>query len=156
MISKKLFVLGALALTGLLFGCEGRPTLFPNSDSNLRKTSTEFAADSAKRFPYPGDTATKGGEISGRAEVDVMLGQIQILNSSEDDWKDIDIWVNKSHVCHVANIPKGKEKVETIAFAMLYDAHGSYFSTDNGKNPVNRVEIVRDGKIYTVPVRLAD
>jgi len=149
-------VLCALTLTGLLFGCEGRPTLFPNSDSNLRKTSTEFAADSAKRFPYPGDTATKGGEISGRAEVDVMLAQIQILNSSDDDWKDIDVWVNKSHVCHVPLIPKGKEKVETVAFAMLYDAHGSYFSTENGKNPINRVEIVRDGKIYTVPVRLAD
>jgi hypothetical protein len=149
-------VLGSLIFCGTLVGCEGRPTLFPNSDSNLRKTSTEFAADAAKRFPYPGETAGKGGEISGRAEVDVMLGHIQILNSSNDDWKEIDIWVNKSHVCHVPIIPKGKEKVETIVFAMLYDAHGSYFSTENGKNPVNRVEIVREGKIYTVPVRLAD
>jgi hypothetical protein len=153
---NKSIVLGALTLTGLLLGCEGRPTLFPNSDSNLHKTSTEFAADAAKRFPYPGETAGKGGEIPGRAEVDVMLAQIQILNSSEDDWKDIDIWVNKSHVCHIPLIPKGKEKVETVAFAMLYDDHGNYFSTQNGKNPVNRVEIVRDGKIYTVPVRLAD
>ncbi len=153
---SKSLVLCALTLAGLLVGCEGRPSLFPNSDSNLRKTSTEFAADAAKRFPYPGDTATKGGEISGRAEVDPMLAQIQILNSSDDDWKDIDVWVNKSHVCHVPLIPKGKEKVETVTFSMLYDEHGNYFSTSNGKNPINRVEIVRDGRIYTVPVRLAD
>jgi hypothetical protein len=153
---NKSIVMSGVMACGLLAGCEGRPSLFPNSDSNLRKTSTEFAADAAKRFPYPGETATKGGEISGRAEVDVMLGTIQILNSSDDDWKDIDVWVNKSHVCHVPIIPKGKEKVETIAFAMLYDAKGSYFSTANGNNPINRVEILREGKLYTIPVRLAD
>jgi hypothetical protein len=152
---NKSVVFGSLLFCGVLVGCEGRPTLFPNSDSNLRRTSTEFAADAAKRFPYP-DGAARPGEIAGRAEVDVMLGQIQILNSSDDDWKDIDVWVNKSHVCHVPLIPKGKEKVETLAFAMLYNAHGSYFSTENGKNPVNRVEILRDGKVYTVPVRLAE
>ena len=152
----KFVAIGALTLAGILFGCQGRPTLFPNSDSNLHKTSTEFAADAAKRFPYPGDTAGKGGEIAGRAEVDTMMTNLQLLNSSEDDWKDIDVWVNKSHVCHIPLIPKGKEKVETISFSMLYDEHGNYFTTQNGKNPVNRVEIVRDGKIYTVPVRLAD
>jgi hypothetical protein len=151
----KSVVLAAMTLTGLI-GCQGRPTLFPNSDSNLRKTSTEFAADAAKRFPYPGDTSARAGEIAGRAEVDMMLTNLQILNASEDDWKDIDIWVNKSHVCHIPLIPKGKEKVETISFSMLFDEHGNFFSTQNGKNPVNRVEIVRDGKIYTVPVRLAD
>jgi hypothetical protein len=153
---NRIVVLTALIACGMLAGCEGRPTIFPNSDSNLRKTSTEFASDAAKRFPYPGEASAKAGEISGRAEVDVMLGQIQILNSSDDDWKEIDVWVNKSHVCHIPIIPKGKEKVETIAFAMMYDAHGSYFSTENGKNPVNRVEILRDGKLYTIPVRLAD
>ncbi|HEY8748758.1 MAG TPA: hypothetical protein VIM11_12335 [Tepidisphaeraceae bacterium] len=153
---NKSIVLAGLIACGVLAGCEGRPTLFPNSDANLRKTSTEFAADAAKRFPYPGEAATKAGEISGRAEVDVMLGQLQILNSSDDDWKEIDVWVNKSHVCHIPIIPKGKEKVETVAFAMMYNAQGKYFSTENGKNPVNRVEILRDGKLYTIPVRLAD
>ena len=76
--------------------------------------------------------------------------------SCDDDWKEIDIWVNKSNVCHVPIIPKGKEKVLTVTFSMLYDEHGTYFSTANGHNPVNRVEILRDGKLYTVPVRLAD
>ena len=153
---NKSIVLGGVIFCGVLAGCEGRPSLFPNSDSNLAwKTSTEFAADAAKRFPYPGESA-RGGELAGRAEVDVMMATIQILNSSDDDWKDIDVWVNKSHVCHVAIIPKGKEKVETLNFAMLYDSHGTYFTTANGKNPINRVEVLRDGKLYTVPVRLAD
>jgi len=152
---KKIVVAGGLLACGLLVGCQGRPTLFPNSDPGMNRTSTEFAADAAKRFPYPGEIA-KGGEAAGRAEVDVMLNQIQILNSSDDDWKDIDVWVNQSHVCHVPLIPKGKQKVETIAFAMMYNAQGNYFSTQNGKNPLNRVEIFREGKLYTVPVRLAD
>jgi len=152
---QKIVVLSGLAGCTMLIGCQGRPTLFPNSDPSLRKTSTEFAADAAKRFPYPGE-ASKGGDASGRAEVDVMLGQIQILNSSDDDWKDVDTWVNQSHVCHVPLSPKGKQKVETIAFAMLYNGKGDYFTTENGKNPLNRVEIFHDGKLYTVPVRLAD
>ena len=152
---KKIVVAGGLLACGILAGCEGRPTLFPNSDPGLRRTSTEFAADAAKRFPYPGETA-KAGEAAGRAEVDLMLAQIQILNSSDDDWKDVDVWVNKSHVCHVPLIAKGKQTVKTIAFAMMYDEKGNYFTTQNGKNPLNRVEIFREGKLYTVPVRLAD
>jgi hypothetical protein len=149
-----LLTTAALAL-GVLAGCEGRTDLFPNSDPNLQRTSTEFAADAAKRFPFPDSTPT-AGNADGRVAVDLMLNRIQILNSSPDDWKDIDIWVNRSHVCHVPIIPKGKEKVETIMFSMLYDAKGNYFTTQGGKTPVNRVEILKDGKLYTLPLRLAD
>ena len=43
-------VLWALSVLALgLGGCAGRTSLFPNSDTNLRKTSAEFAADAAKR-----------------------------------------------------------------------------------------------------------
>lgn len=149
------FTLAGLFACGLIMGCEGRPTLFPNSDPALRKTSTEFAADAAKRFPYPIDAA-KAGAAPARAEIDVMMAQLQILNSGDDDWKDIDVWVNQSYVCHVPLIPKGKQKVETISFAMLYNAKGDYFSTEGGKNPVNRIEVLRDGKLYNIPMRMAD
>ena len=144
-----------LVACGLMAGCEGRPSLFPNSDPSLRKTSTEFAADAAKRFPYPGESA-KVGEAPGRAEIDLMMAQLQILNSGDDDWKDIDVWVNQSYVCHVPLIPKGKLTVKTIAFGMLFNAKGDSFSTEGGKNPVNRVEISRNGKLFVVPMRLAD
>lgn len=152
---RRIVVCAGLTISGLLAGCEGRPTLFPNSDPALRKTSTQFAADAARRFPYPA-TAPHGGTAQGRAAVDLMLNQVEILNYSDDDWNDIDIWVNQAYVCHVPLIAKGKQKVETIAFPMLYDAKGNYFGTSGGKSPVNRVEIYRDGKLYDVPVALAD
>jgi len=139
---------------GLLAGCEGRPGLIPNSDPALNKTSTQFAADAARRFPYPADP--NGGTASGRAEIDLMLTRLQILNSSDEDWNDIDIWVNHSYVCHVPSIPKGKLKVETVQFQMLYDVKGDYFATDNGQHPVTSVEMRRGGKTYQIPIVMAD
>lgn len=139
----------------LLAGCEGRPALVPNSDPALNKTSTQFAADAARRFPYP-SSLPHPGTADGRAEVDVMLTRLQILNSSDEDWKDIEIWVNQSYVCHIPNIPKGMQRVETVGFEMLYNVNGDYFSTSGGKNPVTLVEMRRDGKVYQLPIVLAD
>jgi hypothetical protein len=152
---KTTFLTTTTLALGILAGCQGRTDLFPNSDKNLQKTSTEFAADAAKRFPFP-ESAPSGGTADGRVAVDLMLKRIQILNSSPEDWKEIDVWVNRSHVCHIPIIPAGKEKVETVMFSMLYNAQGNYFTTEDGKNPVNRVEILKDGKLYTIPLRLAD
>jgi hypothetical protein len=146
--------LGIIAC-GLLAGCEGRPDLIPNSDPTMNRTSTQFAADAARRFPYP-ETSPRGGTAAGRAEVDVMLTRLQILNSSQDDWNDIDIWVNQSYVCHVPSIPKGKQKVETVDFTMLYNDKGDYFTTNGGKNPVTLVEIRKDGKFLQVPIVMAE
>lgn len=151
-ISKTAWGMMAVAL---LAGCEGRPSLLPNSDPDLRKTSTQFAADAAKRFPYP-TAAEKAGEAQGRAQVDLMMAELQILNYDNQDWNDIDVWVNRQYVVHIPKISKAKEKVETINFPMLYDAQGHSFSTDGGKNPMTQVEIVRAGKVYQVPLALAD
>lgn len=146
--------LGAITC-GLLVGCEGRPQLIPNSDPALNKTSTQFAADAAKRFPYPA-SLPHVGTANGVAEVDLMLTRLQILNASDEDWNDLEIWVNQNYVCHVPSIPKGKQKVETIGFEMLYNASGDYFSTAGGKNPVNLIEMRRNGKVYQLPIVLAD
>jgi hypothetical protein len=145
---------GVIAL-GFLAGCEGRPTLMPNSDSTLNKTSTQFAADAAKRFPYPAEAA-KAGEAPGRAEIDVMLARLQILNSGDEDWNDVEIWVNQAYVCHVASIAKGKEKVKTVDFTMLYDDKGNYFTTNGGQNPVKLVEMKRNGQMYQIHTSMAD
>ena len=139
----------------LLSGCEGRPSLIPNSDPALQKTSTQFAADAVKRFPYPG-RLMRAGDAQGRAQVDLMMATLQILNYDDRDWNNIDVWVNHSYVCHVPKIPKGKQKVETLNFQMLYNAQGDYFWTDGGKHPMREVEMVRDGKIYQIPLVLAD
>jgi hypothetical protein len=148
------FACGMLAF-GVLAGCEGRPSLIPNSDPNLRGTSTQFAADAARRFPYPA-AAEKAGDAQGRAQVDLMMAELQLLNYDNQDWSNIDLWVNKCYVVHIPKISKAKEKVETINFGMLYDAQGHSFSTDGGKNPMKQVEIVRDGKVYQIPLALAD
>ena len=156
MFASPRFIFGfSLTACAILGGCEGRPGLVPNSDPALNRTSTQFAADAAKRFPYP-STLPRGGTADGRAEVDVMLTRLQILNSSDEDWNNIEIWVNQSYVCHIPSIPKGKQKVETIGFEMLYNANGDYFSTSGGKNPINLVEMKRNGKLYQLPIVLAD
>jgi len=150
------YITSTIALTALcLAGCAGRPSLFPNSDPNLRKTSTQFAADAAKRHPYKTDAA-RAGEAMARAEYDPTFAHIQILNYSEEDWDDVEIWVNQKYVCWLPKIQKGKQRVETITFQMLYDADGNYFWTDNGKNPVKQVEMYRNGKLYTIPSFMAE
>jgi hypothetical protein len=144
-----------LAVFVALAGCEGRPSLFPNSDDALNKTSTQFAAEAAKRFPYPA-AADRAGDAQGRATVDHMFAQLQVLNYSEEDWNNVDIWVNKSYVCHIPHISKAKEKVETLNFQMLYNKDGHFFDTNNGQNPMKEVELYRNGKLYHIPLALSD
>src|SRR5205807_2493830 len=149
-----LIVFAAMVL-GHMAGCSGRPSLLPNSDPNLRKTSAQFAADAAKRHPYKAD-APRGGEALGRAEYDLTFGHLQILNTSEEDWDDVEVWVNKKYCCWVPKIEKGKERVKTLNFQMLYDGEGNYFWTDNGKNLLQLVELYRNGKMYSIPTYLAE
>jgi hypothetical protein len=140
---------------GLLGGCAGRPSLLPNSDPNLRRTSAQFAADAAKRHPFKAD-APSGGDALANAQYDLTFATVQILNYSDDDWNDVEVWVNKKYVVFIPLIEKGKSLVKTIPFQMLYDDSGNYFWTDGGKNPIQTVDIYRNGKMYSVPVKMAD
>src|SRR5256885_16200458 len=100
------YLSSSIALFALcLCGCAGRPSLFPNSDPNLRKTSAQFAADAAKRHPYKTD-ASRAGDAMGRAEYDLTFGHLQILNYSEEDWDDVEVWVNHKYVCWLPKIEK--------------------------------------------------
>src|SRR5205814_340564 len=60
----------------MLAGCSGRAELFPNSDVALRKTSTQFAADAARRFPYKLE-APRAGEAQARAQVGYVLDVLE-------------------------------------------------------------------------------
>lgn len=151
----KLAVVVALGGLSFLAGCAGRPSLFPNSDPNLQKTSAQFAADAAKRHPYKAD-APRGGDALGTAEYDLTFAHVQILNYSEEDWDNVEVWVNHKYVCWVPKIEKGKQRVKTLPFQMLYDGEGNYFWTDHGKNPVQEVELYRNGKLYTIPAKMAE
>jgi len=141
-----------LALT-FVAGCSGRPSVFPNSDKSLRKTSAEFAADAAKRHPYKKD-APRGGEAVGRAQVGYTLNQIDVVNLSKDPWNDVEVWVNQNYVVFLPSMPPNQLK--SIPFQMLFDDKGAYFPLDNKKVLVTKVEIYRDGKMYDVPVKLGD
>src|ERR1700721_3907260 len=93
---KSAVALAILSASGMMFGCSGRPALFPNSDPNLRKTSTEFAADAAHRHPYPADLP-RAGDALGRSQIDYGGRVVEILNYSDEDWNDVTIWATKNN-----------------------------------------------------------
>ena len=140
-----------LAPIALIAGCAGRPSLLPNSDPALRKTSTEFAVDAAHRFPYKAD-AIQGGDAVGRAQVGYMVKRVEIVNNSPDDWKNVEVWLNQKYVVSIPEMPQ--HILKSLPFQMFFDDQGHYFPTDGVM--INKVEIYMDGKMYNVPLQLAD
>ena len=134
-------------------GCSGRPALIPNPDKNLRKASAQFAADAAVRHPYKSEIP-RGGEAIARTQVGYALDRIDLVNLSQDPWTDVELWVNQKYVVHLAKVEPNTLKI--INFQMLYDGQGNYFPTDNKKVLVSKVEVMKDGKMFDVPVRLGD
>lgn len=146
-----------IALLGLMVaaGCNGRPSLLPNSDPALNRTAAEFAADAARRHPYKAD-APRGGDALGRSSVDYTFKTIEILNYSDEDWDNVEIWVNRNYCVFIPKIDKNKTRTKTIDFQMLFDDKGENFSTQGGKVRVDQLEMLRDGKMYNIPIGLAD
>jgi hypothetical protein len=140
----------ACMLLGSIVGCSGRSSIVPNSDPKLRRSSAEFAADAAKR-QYHGD-APRGGEAAARAQVAYMLDRIEMVNLSDEDWQDCEVWVNRQFVVHVPKMERGRLK--RLDFQMIFNEQGKYVPTD--KFVVKKVEVYREGKMYDVPVQLAD
>ncbi len=139
-----------------VFGCAGRPALFPNSDPTLNRSSTEFAVDAAKRFPFKAD-APSGGDATARAQVGVWKKVIEIENLGSDDWENVEVWINQKYVVFV---PKMQQKVlKTLPFSMLFDDNGHAFPREGSSEAdarVSKVQIFRDGKMYDVKLQLAD
>lgn len=146
-----LFAVAGLIL--LTVGCAGRPSLFPNSEPGLRKTSAQFAADAAKRFPYKSNLP-RGGELAARAEVDYMLDELVVANLSQEDWENVELWVDQKFVVFVPKITHGKEV--SLPFQMIYDDAGNYIPTHNLKEKLTKLEANMNGKMCDIPVRLAD
>lgn len=144
-------VAGTLAMG--LIGCSGRPSLIRNSDPELRKSSAQFAADAATRFPYPAD-APKGGEAVARAQVGYSMNKLEIVNLSTDEWKDVEVWVNGAYVVFIPTMQPNQLK--TLHFQLIFNDKGMYFPLNNKEVFVDKVEILRDGKLYNVGVGQAD
>jgi hypothetical protein len=145
-------VSGGFALAG--GGCAGRVAILPNSDKALNRTPAQFAAEAAKHS-YPTDMAD-GGKADARAQVAYEVDQINLLNLSAEDWTDLEIWVNHKYFLHLPRLEAGKKRVKTITFLMLYDDQGAPFPSNNMKQKIDSLEMVRDGKKYTIPLVLAD
>ena len=143
-----------LAVTALLLtgGCAGRVSLFPNSDTSLRKTPAQFAADAARRA-YPAD-APKAGQADGQAQVAYELDRVELVNLSQEDWTDVEVWLNRDYVVYLPKLEAGTQRVKTLDFRMFYDSQGNSFPLT--KVVVKDLELVRGGKVYTIPFRQAD
>jgi hypothetical protein len=81
-----------------------------------------------------------------------MLDRIEMVNLSDEDWQDCEVWVNQQFVVHVPKMERGRLK--RLNFQMIFDDKGKYVPTD--KFIVKKVEVFRDGKMFDVPVQLAD
>ena len=142
----------ALAMILPLTGCtgDGSPTLIPNADPALRRTSTELAADSAKRS-YPA-SAPKDQKAIARADYNLMDRKFDLANTSDSDWKNVEVWVNQEYVLTVPIFTRNS--AETLNFELFYDQYGHHFQTYGGKNPVQSLQIYNAGKMYDVVATL--
>jgi hypothetical protein len=140
-------VAALLALNGCV---EGRPTLLPNADSNLRKNSTQFAADAARRT-YEAD-APKSNLTIARAEYSLMEKQFDMANLTNWNWKNVEVWVNQKYVLSLPEFAANSG--EALNFQLFYDSDGHHFATDWGGNPVKSLQIYADGKMYDVVATL--
>lgn len=153
---RRLVCVAALAAGAALAGCSGRASILPNPDPALRKTSTQFAADAAKCFPYKPD-APRGGDAAARAEVDYNLRAIHLTNLSGEEWHNVEVWVDGKYVVAILRVPKStaaKPSYENLNFQLIFDDKGNHYPTFG--THIKKIEIYRDGKMYDVALHLAD
>ena len=156
--TRVLFAAAPLALAaGFAAGCAGRPSLIPNSDPALRKTSAQFASDAARRHPF-NTSLPSGGAAQGRAQVGYGRDVVELVNLGSEDWHNVELWINRRNVVFIPRVRAGASRVTTINFQMLYDEKGRYFPVNNAvpERMVRQLEIVRDGMVYSVPFKQAD
>lgn len=144
-------LVGSAAL--LMVGCTKKPTLFPNPDPSLRKTTAEFRSDAAQRFPYKADVPHRA-DPQVRGQIRYSLNRLEILNFTGQELSDVEVWVNRKYVCYV---PKMQDrKLKEVQFSMLLDEQGQSFPTDNRAIRVETVEIFRNGAMHQITCRLAE
>jgi hypothetical protein len=141
---KMLIGIAGLSISLAASGCA------TGGDPSLQKTSTQFAADSAKRN-YEA-TAPRGGDPNARAQFELMQHRIDFVNLSDSDWDDTEIWLNQKYVLHLSKIGKMEDK--KLDFGMFFDGDGNPFDTKGGQNPLKMIEIFRNGKMYNVTMQM--
>lgn len=151
-IARRLSTCVVLISGCALCGCGDRPTLFKNPDPELRKTRTELKADARQRS-YP-EEAPRIYEPKARAQVAYMLRRVELVNFTDEDWSDVDVWVNRQYVCHVPHLQR--HQLKEIHFPMLYDSAGKALTITRANPRVETVELYKDGTLYAITCHNAD
>ncbi len=89
--------------------------------------------------------------------MDYGIHRLSIVNSSSEDWKDVEIWLNKKYVIFIPSVPAQAAHVEMLDFKSIFDQFGNSFPLDSAVTPIDTVEMFKDGKMYSLgQPRLAD
>jgi hypothetical protein len=145
-MTNRILGLSVIATLSLAGGCAERSTLLPYSDAALDRPATMLAVDAAKRHPYPETLPRPDKQLPVRAEINYWTDVIQIVNSSGQDWADVEFWVNGTYV---VGIPALKNmEVKQISFKHFYDAQGQYIPL-NGVQ-IEKLEMKLAGELFTV------
>lgn len=154
-MNKKIAGIGLVGLGLLLVGCETLPSVVPVSDPALSKTSAQYAAEAVKQFPFKTDLP-KATEHPTRALVDYTLDYLDFANLSNHDLKNPVIWINRKYVLSLPLLKA--HEVKRLNFRMFYNDNGQFFplnnNIDKGGVIIRQMEMIVDGKLYEVPVRL--
>jgi hypothetical protein len=139
-------------LSAGIWGCvgDGEPTLLPNADPALRKNALQLTSDAARRS-YEA-SAPRGTDPQARAQYNLMSGNFELVNLSGQDWTNVEVWVNQTYVLFVPKMEMNVAK--RLDFNMFYDQHAHHFATEDGKTPLQSLEIYHDGTLYTVPATM--
>jgi hypothetical protein len=144
-----------LVAGGLVVGCEATPAVVPQSDPALNKTSAQYAADSVKHFPFKGNLPVSD-EQPARALPDYSLDFVDMVNLTHRDFNDAEVWLNREYEMTLPTLKAGE--IKRLNFRMFYDDKGDHFSLNNnlekGGMIIHQMEIIMDGKVYEVPVRV--
>jgi hypothetical protein len=89
-----------------------------------------------------------------RAQVGYALNVLEIVNQSKEDWNDVTVWVNRSYVIHLPRMEP--QRLKRLPFQMIFNDQGQYFPLDNDKALIQQVELFQNGRLYDVPLQLAD
>jgi hypothetical protein len=145
--------LACVVFVGIVAGCTNQPGLFPNSDPRLRKTSTQFAADAARRH-YEADAPTTTPTYA-QAQIDYQTKNISLENLTDTDWTNVEVWIDQKFVLFIPVMEK--QTAKSLTFDMFFDSDGNFF-TEYGQTPLKpTIDIYRDGKLFTsIPYTLPD
>jgi hypothetical protein len=147
-------ILSAIVLSGACvafgLGCEARPGFYPNQDPTLREPIKTLRADGSQRL-YPSEAPRVKG-IAARAQIGYMSKTIDVANLGDEDWKDVEVWVNETYVCFLPIVQHGVLK--SIPFNALFDREGNYIPRNSSTFIVQSVEVYIGGKLYEVKTQL--